>query len=508
MKSQKRINGSIILLMVVVSFFILIRLPTTLLAPGGQDEEWYGIPGLTIATEGIPRVPYSRATEEGSVFLGADEMLFAQPPLSFYAQAPFFKVFAGDYGTARLASMAAAIASILLTYGIAQAFFQDRRISIVASALYSASRLCFFPAMVARPDMICGMLGLASVWCVAIGRHRSRLRWFVGAGVAVGMAALSHPFAIVFGIQLAFWIAFGHASLAIRMQRFLAFALSTAMTFALWTPLIVMRPDLFRAQFIANILRPAGPGLLTRFAMPWESLSHQMPQLVDRAHPIQFAMMAIGMIAIVIVGWRTRERATATLAMLAWSSVYLLAACLGNHPIQGFWCYSGSLAWIAVAFTAIRFDACCIQGRRGAKWIRVVTASAIAAMMVPGAGVRTVVTYADKFGDNVYSNPSFVRTVLADLPPDASLSVGPEFALPAYAAGRQVILACRHPMYFDSTKYPTDFYVLGRRDFADHMARAYECEFVRSYGNRDDIFANYAEVYRRVISNANDDESP
>ncbi|MGB7329411.1 MAG: glycosyltransferase family 39 protein [Rubripirellula sp.] len=484
-------------MMIVVLLFILVRLPTTLLAPGGQDEEWYGIPGLTIASEGIPRVPYARATDPESVFIGADEMLFAQPPLSFYAQAPFFGVFEGNYGTARLSSLVAAIVSIVLTFGIAEAFFQDRRLAILAAAIYSCSRLCFFPAMVARPDMLCGMLGLLAVYCVAIGRQPYQTKWIVAAGISVGLAALAHPFAIVFGIQMTLWIAWNGETLVERVRRVGVFALSVTATFATWTPLILMRPDLFRSQFIGNILRPAGPGLLSRFVMPWESFSHQIPQLIDRAHPIQFSMLLFGLVAISFLAWRKRDRAAATIAVLDISSVYLLTACLGDHPIQGFWCYSASLGWIAFAYVARQFDVAFFHGRSNQTWLRTFATVILLVAMLPGVGGRAVMTYATKFGDDVYASPRFVRTILDDLPADATLTVGPEFSLPVYAAGRDVILACRHPMYFDSAKFPTDYYIFGRRDFAEDMVAAYACELVRSYGNRDDVFANYAEVYRR-----------
>ncbi len=493
--------GSVVLLAMVLLLFVVLRLPTTLLSAGGQDEEWYGVPGMTVAREGIPRVPYARVSDADpsaadGVFVGADELLFAQPPLSFYAQAPFFLVFRGDYGTARLASFVAALGSIVLTFAIAEVFFHDRRISILAATLYSCSRLCFFPAMVARPDMICGTLGLAAVWMMAKWSDSLKRRWWCGAGVAVGLAALSHPFAIVFGIQSTIWITMKSGRARDRIGRVIGMAVVVATTFALWSPLIAMRPDLFRSQFVANILRPAGPGLISRFVMPWESLSHQVPQLIDRAHPIQFAMMAVGMIGALAIAYRRRDRAAMAIGLLSITSVYLLTACLGDHPIQGFWCYSASLGWIGFAYVAVTMDSRWIAGRWHSTGLRTIGIAVVFLAMLPGSGMRAVATFANKFGDPVYSNPQFVDVVLGDLPASASLTVGPEFSLPVLAQRDDVILACRHPMYFDSADHPTDFYLFGRRDFAEGMVEAYDCEFVRSYGHRDDDFANYAELYR------------
>ncbi len=477
----------------IVVAFVVVRLPTLLFSPGGQDEEWYGVPGLTIAQEGIPRVPYSRATDKDSVFLGAEEMLFAQPPLSFYAQAPFFRYLPGTYGTARLASLVAACLSILLVYSIGIALFQNTHLALTGAFLFSISRLCFFPALVARPDMICGMLGLFAMFCMAKWYRTEREGWLMLAGTGVGLAGLTHPFAIVFGVQFVFWSALARGTFFDRARRLARFLLPMSFAFSLWLLLIRERPDLFDSQFIGNILRPTGPGLLSRFIMPFESFANQIPQLLDRAHPIQFGMLTLGLVLSGIIAWRARQ----TGPLICWgvtvSSVYLLVVFLGIHPIQGFWCYSAALAWLCFVYTVMVW----MRSMRTSRFVSAFLWGLILLVMLPGAGMRTVVAYVQHWGDPVYSNPRFIRSILDDLPAEATLTVGPEFALDAYACGRDVILACRHPMYFDSAQYPTDYYIFGRRDFAEGMPEAYRCKLVKSYGNRDDIFAGYAEVYRR-----------
>ena len=75
--------------------YIALRMPVALQLPGGQDEEWYAVPGLMVARTGIPTVPYSRATDPQSLFWGAEKALYAMPPFSFYVQAPFFLVLPG-----------------------------------------------------------------------------------------------------------------------------------------------------------------------------------------------------------------------------------------------------------------------------------------------------------------------------------------------------------------------------------------------------------------------------
>ena len=201
-----------IVLLIVLAAFLGLRLPPTLHQAGGTDEEWYGIPGLTVAREGIPRVPYARATDDGSVFLGAERLLFAMPPLSYYAQAPFFLLLPPSYGTARLASLTAACVAILLVYAIARSLWDDRAAGLWGAGIYSACRLLYFPAMIARPDMLCGTLGLAAVWAMCRWSRGRRRRWLTSAGVFLGLAGLTHPFAIVFAMQLGAWAALAPGS--------------------------------------------------------------------------------------------------------------------------------------------------------------------------------------------------------------------------------------------------------------------------------------------------------
>ncbi len=480
----------------MVILFVAMRATVVICAPGGQDEEWYGIPGLTIAQEGVPRVPYARATNENSVFYGADQLLYAQPPLSFYLQSPFFLVLSPTYTTARLASLLGACVSIVTTYVMGRVLLHDSRVALLGAMLFSLSRLCFFPAVLARPDMLCGMFGLLAVVFTALWDQRTSFRWVVFAGASVGLGALCHPFAIVFAVQLSIWI-LGGGNVRRRMKGFVCFALAVTAAFSLWLPLIAIRADLFEAQFIGNILRPTGPGLASRFLLPYESILDQIPQLIDRAHPIQFSMLCMGLIGSGIIAWRNHQPGSRVLWLLATSSVYLLVVFLGTHPIQGFWCYSAAIGWVCFALALLKGIERLNCSTGHTRLLKYAATGLVMIAMFPGSGARAIVVYALHLDDPTYNGSRFTRTVLDELPTGSSLTAGPEFALDAYGLGWNVILACRHPMYFDSAEFPTDFYVFGRRDLAEGLPYPYDCEFIRSYGNKEDIFANYAEVYRQ-----------
>ncbi len=518
-----------LMLAFILLTFLLVRGPIAWRQSGGQDEEWYAIPGLMVARGGVPRVPYARATEEGSVFLGAERMLFAMPPASFYAQAPFFLAMPVTYGTARMASLLAGCVAILTVFLLGRELFADDRVGIWAAGIYSLTRLLFFPATFARPDMICGMFGLLAVWGVARWTNSRSLRWVSLAGVCLGLAGLSHPFALVFAMQLYPWVLIVSRGVKERISAFAVLSLTTAVTFALWSPLIIAAPDLFRLQFLNNILAPAGPGLLSRLLMPWDSFVHHLPMLVDRTHPIQFAMLLGGWIALGVMIWRRRKKAWSspdsansdmklpmvdnelTCWLLAGSSVYLLIACQGEHPIQGYWCYSAGLLCLCLAAVIVWGIETLARGHATTdntgsasrhRLATCLTALLIILAMLPGSGVRSIVAHLRHADDVNYQNAAFVKSILDDLPDNATLTVGIEFALEAYglreAAGRpdDVVLGIRHPLYFDSTQIPTDYTILGRLGLAEQLDIAFDGELVGVYGDSEDQFSCYAEVYR------------
>ncbi len=475
--------------------FLLARCPTAWHAPASQDEEWYGVPGLTVAREGIPRVPYCRAREEGSVFNGAEQILFAQPPLSFYVQSPFFAVLPPGYGAARVSSLAAACLAIVLVFAIGRHLTGDDRVALIAAGLFSFSRLLFFPAISSRPDMLCGTLGLVAIWCTSRLAAKPLLS-AVTSGIALGLAGLTHPFAIVFAAQVGVWHLIRSGTLTQRCLRCSLLIVAAALTFMLWLPLIAMSSDLFREQFVGNILRPAGPGLLTRFVMPAESFANQIPQLFLRANPIQFALLAIGIVTCGVFAISKRDRTASLLFLIASTGVYLLVVCVGIHPIQGFWCYPAAFGWTCVAYATVRaFDTFKISGA-----MRVAMLAGLIAALIPGSGLRATWTYVANWNDTNYASRIFVQDILREIPEDVTLTVGREFALDAYGNGRDIILACQHPMYFDSTKFPTQRIIVGRRDheaqiIEGYQAAGFQLQRMKTFGDPQDSLACYAELW-------------
>ncbi len=180
------------------------------------------------------------------------------------------------------------------------------------------------------------------------------------------------------------------------------------------------------------------------------------------------------------------------MATLGWSSVYLLVALQGEHPLQGYWCYPAAFFALAAGWCVAR-GLPLLRKRLGDRLVLPVVVGLVAAIFLPGSGLRTTWACLRHRNEVDYNPREFTRSILAALPPAARLTVGAEYALEAYDfAGRRVLLGIRHPDYFDSTRYPYDFALLGRTELEQGLDRALNGQVVRTFGNRRDPFSCYA----------------
>jgi hypothetical protein len=469
--------------------FVVVRGPLIYRQYGGQDEDCYAVPGLTVAREGIPRLPYAPARNRDSYFYRIDEALFCEPPASFYWQAPFFLVLPPGYGAARAASATAGLIAVFIVYQLGRRMLQCEAAGLWAAGLYSVSRLFFFPATTARPDMLCGLFGLAALLAAWSWDTLRRTRNLVIAGALLGLGMLTHPFAIVYCMQVGAWVLLASRG----WQRLAAPALLAGCAlaaFALWTPLIAAYPELFGAQFFHNIVNPAAPGIVVRMLVPWDSLRHHAAQLIEHAQIPQLALLSAGLLVSTALAWKRRTRGEVLLVSLAWSSCFLLSTAAGVRPSKGYWCFPGALLILCVAHAAVESSRWMTR-----LWVRAVGGACLVAVMLPGAGLRTWAAHLAHWNDDNYCAPRFVERMLADLPFDARLAVDPAFVLDVYAAGRPVLVSTIDERFFDVRSATFDYLIVGPVGRQKATAAVLKARILKAQGDPNDPFACYAQIY-------------
>ena len=473
--------------------FLLLRLPVMYHQPGGQDEEFYAVPGLTILETGLPQLPHVPARNLESAFYRSDEVLFSEPPLYFYYQALFYAVLPDVYGTARLASGVAGLLSLWLVYRLSLAGGATMAAGLWAAGLFSFSRWFYFPATSARPDCLCGLFGFLAILCVWRWRITGRLQGLFLAGVCIGLGGLTHPFAVVYAVQLAAWVflasrgwrRIGHPALLAGVS---------LLVFSTWLPLIAANLEIFRIQFRNQFGGHADGSVWLRALLPGPSLIYHGRMLWDHIGPIQMLLPAAGLIGATLAGWRDRSSGIWTISCLAWSSLYLMSISVGpHHPVFGYWIYSAGLMFVCVGHSLSKLSDAVLPARR-----RLVIAGITLGMillLVPGSGLRTLAAHVRHWNDINYDSPRFARRLIDSLPADAVYAVDTQFALDFLAAGRKTLLANNLPVYFRIDQFEFDYLIVSRRGQDIRIAQQLETEFLRAEGIPDDKFACYAEIH-------------
>lgn len=494
---------------VVSLAFFALRLPVMYHQPGGEDEDCYAVPGLTILKTGLPQLPHVPARNGESVYYHADRILYAEPPLTFYLQALFYLVLPHVYGTARLLSAVAGIGLLAFLALLARRWTGNPKVAYWAVGLFSLSRWFYFPATRARPDVLTALLGLAALWTVCLWQGTKRTRLLVLTGVLIGLGGLTHPFAIVYAIQIAAWLALTSRGWQ-RLTHPALVASASLATAALWVPLILLAPEIFRVQFWNQFFTGGEDTLVQRLLFPGKSLAYHGLFMWNHIGAWQFLLALVPLVVCSFVSWRQCLPGLGTLCLLAWSAIYLLSAFVGSHhPTLGYWVYAASLMFICTGWfiEAAISRLLRLWGGAGSMlapsrraWLTTLAGIALGVSMMVGSGVRTLVVHLRHWNDVDYNAPAFARRLMSEIPAAAVCTVDTQFALDFVAAGRPTLLAQTMPMYFRADQFSYDYLIISRYGLETGLAERMCCRFEREAGRQDDIFACYAAIYRPTKS--------
>lgn len=469
----------------------LVRLPAILVLGGGQDEEYYSIPGWTLLKTGVPRIPYAPSRDKESVFYKADEALFALPPAYFVLQAGVYAVTAPSYASARYPSLAAGVLAtgVVIALGVRWHGPID---GLLAGAIFGFGRALLFPATFARPDMLAAAMGLVAVYLADVALASSSVSVMVGAGLALGIGILSHPYIAVAGIAIVVEIAWsaGHWKSKARMSASLA--MGTLAAVALWTPWIAMYPEHFLTQFVNNLGRTAGTGA-GRWS-PVNVLGFQASLVWELLGPIQAGALGMALLLAPLILWM--DRASATLgarrsARMAWVAVFSLAFAQGLHPAKGYWCFPAALASLQLAREIVWLS----RRFHCARWALAALIVALGLAWAPGSGLRGTMSAVRLLLSDGDSHRVVVGRCLDRLPSEGKFLVDPAAVFDVALTGRGVLLANDAAQHYRSVEEPYDYLVIGRVGRDKNLAELMKGRLWFTEGTLSDPMAEYLEVH-------------
>jgi hypothetical protein len=191
-----------------------------------------------------------------------------------------------------------------------------------------------------------------------------------------------------------------------------------------------------------------------------------------------------------------RPAAPRRLLWLTWGAIYLLAAFQGTHPTKGYLCFPGALMFLCVGRIVTAAGAACVAPGRSRRATAAVGGVCVVLLMAPGAGARAWWAQVSHWSEPDYNGPKFARRMLEALPRDGRYVVDTQYVFDVWLSGRKTVLAADVLNDYPVEDFPYDVMVVGREGLDKRSPERYGGIFVRSFGERDNLFACYAEVYR------------
>jgi hypothetical protein len=294
---------------------------------------------------------------------------------------------------------------------------------------------------------------------------------------------------LIYGIQSAAATLLAPGSLKTRSLRFIFLCCGSAVSLALWLPLIIAYPYEFRSQFFSNVLHRAGPGLPSRMLWPMDSVKHHWVVLQEYAGPWQCLLLAAGLFAAIAL-WRKRDDQGWQYAgriVWLWSSVYLTAVVTGIHPTKGYWLYPVA---ILIATLGVALDSLMKQRRS-----KVMAIALGLILLFPGSGLKSTWIYLRNAGSTEYFAARFIDRVLADLPQEGVFMCDLSYAFDVYLSGRQTLLCQDRQIYWGDDEVKYDYLLLAWEGSDAGWADQYEAKLLRSEGSTETPQSCYVNIY-------------
>jgi hypothetical protein len=269
--------------------------------PVWPDEPLFYEPARSLLTDGKLSLKAHWPAVEG-----IDSHVYIMPPAYFLYLAPWLALRGGDILTLRLSSVALGAMGVLVAFGLCRRVGAGGARAAIGPIILLADTVYLRGSLIARPDMLCLVLGLLALWLWTSPRAGS-WRHLLLVGAVSALAPLTHPMGIAFPAAIA---AAGLASPPTRRSTTLA-ALAVGMAIPLCAYGLYAFQDVsaFKAQFGGALARKLGPG--EEGGTP-RTLQHSLALAVGQYSQGYFRYLlaagwAAGVAGLVAAAWRNRR---------------------------------------------------------------------------------------------------------------------------------------------------------------------------------------------------------
>ncbi|MGP8121738.1 MAG: glycosyltransferase family 39 protein [Xanthobacteraceae bacterium] len=190
----------------------------------------------------------------------------------------------------RLASILLALPMSVAVYRACQLLFRDDGIAASATLLLNATLMVAAGTLIVTPDAPLMVASAFVLYALAKVLETGRGVWWLGVGLAVGLALLSKYTALLFGVAILAWL------LAVpQLRRWLRSPwpyLGGIVAFALFAPVIAWNADHQWVSFIKQLGRARVDSLTLRF------FGEMIPAQFGFATPLVFVLGVMGLVAL------------------------------------------------------------------------------------------------------------------------------------------------------------------------------------------------------------------
>ena len=238
----------------IISIYLFITLPFLDTWPPLQyDECWIGSVGYNIYQDG------KFSTHVFGDFLNFNQLSLDRLPLHSFLQAATFKLFGFGIWQLRLPSVLMGLGVILITYKLIKGWL-GIQMALVGAAIIILGRICFVEpylglgildvAMNARHDITVAFFSSWSFNSFIEAEKRRNYFPFINAGIATGLAVLTHLYALILpAIYILYWLFFPNLNTNLWRKRLFLLAIAVCI-FLPWGIFVALNWHIAKPQFL------------------------------------------------------------------------------------------------------------------------------------------------------------------------------------------------------------------------------------------------------------------